>query len=466
VIDECQCSLTRPLSQESMLSERSLLLAERSVPRYTSYPTAPHFTDAIGPDAMRTWLDSLDPTASLSLYLHVPYCRSICHYCGCNTKAARKDKPLDEYAGLLKREIEMLARATRARQVKHIHWGGGTPSQLGAGRLREVAEALASSFNLSQVAEHAIELDPRYVDEDLAQTLVAMGVNRVSFGVQDINPRVQQAIGRVQSVERVEHSVSLVRAAGIEAINIDLMYGLPHQTEAEVRRTAQWAAGLKPKRLAIFGYAHVPWMKKHQNLIDTASLPGAGERLAQAAAARDELERAGYVAIGLDHFADPQDPLAVAARDGTLRRNFQGYTTDCADALLPLGVSSIGYLPQGYVQNAPDMGGWKRAVEAGEFSTVRGLALSPGDRARASVIERLMCDFAVDFGDIAREALGSHDALDDAIAPLDALANDGVVEREGRMVRVVPAAQPFVRLAAACFDSYLQSERARHSVAV
>lgn len=449
-----------------MLSERSLLLAERSVPRYTSYPTAPHFCADVGAGEMRDWLGALDRDAKLSLYLHVPYCRSICHYCGCHTKAARKDGPLAEYAELLAQEIRLLGAASPARGVTHIHWGGGTPSLLGPARLRALAKDLREAFDLSAIIEHAIELDPRFVDEALAEALAEMGVNRVSFGVQDINENVQAAIGRIQPVAQVEEAVRLIRAAGISAINLDLMYGLPHQSEADVRRTARWAADLKPGRLAIFGYAHVPWMKKHQQLIDAAALPGAGERLAQAAAARDELERAGYVSIGLDHFATPEDTLAIAAKAGTLRRNFQGYTTDSADALLPLGVSSIGFLPQGYVQNASDMGAWKRAVEAGHFATVRGLALSPGDRARAAVIERLMCDYAVDFGVIADDMLGSDHALDDAIAPLDALALDGVVIRRGRRIEMTMAARPFVRLAAACFDTYLQSERAKHSVAV
>lgn len=446
--------------------QRSLVLAERAVPRYTSYPTAPHFSDAVGETQMREWLGALSPGTALSLYLHVPFCKSICHYCGCYTKAARKDGPLASYAETLASEIRLLAGASPARLVKHIHWGGGTPSQLGAARLRALADELASGFDLSNIAEHAIELDPRFVDEELAATLAAMGVNRVSFGVQDINAKVQKAIGRVQPAEGVERAVALIRAAGISAINLDLMYGLPHQTEDDVRRTAQWAAGLAPGRLAIFGYAHVPWMKKHQRLIDAVALPGAGERILQADAARDELVRAGYAVIGLDHFARPDDALAIASRNGTLRRNFQGYTTDSADALLPLGASSIGYLPQGYVQNAPDIAGWKRAIDAGRFATVRGLALSPGDRTRAAAIERLMCDFAVDFGAIAAAQLAARDALDDAIAPLEDLQRDGVVVLNGRRVEMTEAARPYVRLAAACFDTYLQRDKARHSVAV
>ena len=453
-------------SAKNASTERSLVLAEKSVPRYTSYPTAPHFSREVTGAQMRAWLGSLTARSTLSLYLHVPFCKSLCHYCGCHTKAMRQEAPLDSYAATMVQEIDLLAGAMRSKRVEHIHWGGGTPSQIGATRLAILSQRLHNHFDLSGVREHAIELDPRFVDEELAETLARIGVNRVSFGVQDINPRVQMAIGRVQSAEKVEQSVGLIRKAGIDAINLDLMYGLPYQREEEVRSTARWAADLAPGRLAIFGYAHVPWMKKHQQLIDAAALPGAGERLAQAAAARQELERAGYVSVGLDHFAKPDDTLAVAAADGSLRRNFQGYTTDVADALLPIGVSSIGYLPQGYVQNAADTAGWRRAIEAGEFATVRGLDLSAADRARAAVIERLMCDYAVDFGALAHGMLGAEDAMDDAMAPLDELQADGVVVRRGRRIEMRKAAQPFVRLAAACFDSYLQHERARHSVAV
>ncbi|MGE3246761.1 MAG: oxygen-independent coproporphyrinogen III oxidase [Beijerinckiaceae bacterium] len=444
----------------------ALILAERSAPRYTSYPTAPHFTPAVGPEQARTWLGDLPAGATLSLYLHVPYCRAICNYCGCHTKAALRDEPLGAYARWLDMEIALLARASAARRVTHIHWGGGTPSLLGPARIAGLMVRLRESFDLSKLSEHAIELDPRHVSEELAAALAKAGVNRVSLGVQDMHPHVQKAIGRVQPPEIVEASVAVLRAAGISAINLDLMYGLPYQSTEDVRRTVRWAASLDPARLAIFGYAHVPWMKKHQRLIDAATLPGAGMRLEQAAAARETLVAGGFDAIGLDHFARPGDPMAIAAKNGSLKRNFQGYTTDAADAVLPLGVSSIGRLPQGYIQNAPDIGNWSRAIEAGRFATVRGVAFSGDDIARAEVIERLMCDEAVDFGAIAEKHFGAAGAFDDAISQLDQLASNGVLERAGRRIALTQAGAPFVRLAAAAFDSYLAANAARHSVAV
>ena len=446
------------------MTETALILAERSAPRYTSYPTAPHFAP-MGDEAARGWLAALPAQASLSLYLHVPYCSAICTYCGCNTKAVRRSEPLDAYAATLEQEMALLAGATGARRVTHIHWGGGTPSLMGPERLLRLRAALGQFFDLSNVTEHAIELDPRTVDADLARALAEIGVTRASLGVQDLNDHVQRAIGRVQPLEIVEAAVGHLRDVGIAAINLDLMYGLPEQSVADVRRTAALAAQLRPSRLAIFGYAHVPWFKVHQKLIDSAALPGAAARMAQAQAARETLEAAGYVAIGLDHFARPDDDMAVAARAGDLHRNFQGYTVDAAEALLPLGASSIGRLPQGYVQNAPDVAGWRRAIEAGRLPVAKGCAFSSDDLLRASVIERLMCDFAVDFGALAREA-GDEAALDDAIAQLDVLAQDGVMVREGRTVRVTEHGQPFVRLVAAAFDAYLDKGAARHSVAV
>lgn len=444
----------------------SLALAERSAPRYTSYPTAPHFSKSIGDAQTRLWLASLDPQASLSLYFHVPFCEVICAYCGCHTKAVRQEAPLESYAQTLKREIALMADATRARRVTSIHWGGGTPGILGPSRITAIVSVLRDHFELSDATEHAIELDPRILDADVVEALAAVGVTRASLGVQDLNAHVQEASGRIQPYETVARAVELLRGAGITAINLDLMYGLPKQSVEDAARTASLAASLDPQRLAVFGYAHVPWFKSHQKLIDAAALPGAGERLAQAAAVRDTLEDAGFEAIGLDHFARPDDPLAIAAREKRMRRNFQGYTIDAADALLPFGVSSIGRLPQGYVGNATDLAGWRRAIESGRFATTRGVECSREDIARADLIERLMCDFEVDYGALAARHGYAEDFFDAAQSSLDALWNDRVVDMQGRHVHVTERGKPFVRLVAAAFDAYLQTSPARHSSAV
>lgn len=439
----------------------SLALAERNVPRYTSYPTAPHFTAAVGPEIYRDWLAALPLEATLSLYLHVPFCTELCFYCGCNTRAVRKREPVDAYAERLLAEIAMLD-GLAGRKLTHLHWGGGTPSILGPQWLETIAARLASRFDLSALKEHAIELDPRRLDKTLVRSLKAIGVTRASLGVQDVSPHVQRVIGRVQPFELVERAADWLREAGIVNLNVDLMYGLPAQTAHDVARSAALAASLGAQRMALFGYAHVPWFKTNQKLIDEASLPGLAARLEQAQVAADTLCGLGYQTVGLDHFALPGDELAVAARAHTLRRNFQGYTCDEADALIPLGASAIGKLPQGFVQNAPDLAGYGRAMAAGRFATVKGLALSDEDRVRSGIIERLMCDLEVDLATIDGGAARFTRELE-ALAPL---ADEGLVRIEGARVMVSERGRPYVRIAAAAFDAYLAASQKKHSVAV
>jgi oxygen-independent coproporphyrinogen-3 oxidase len=435
-------------------------LAERNVPRYTSYPTVPHFSPAVTASTYRQWLSDLPDTATLSLYIHVPFCTELCHYCGCNTRAVRKRGPIDAYAERLLDEIAVLAPLA-GRKLTHMHWGGGTPSILGPQWLETVAARIASQFDLSNMKEHAIELDPRRIDRALVRSLKKIGVTRGSLGVQDVSPHVQRLIGRVQPFELVERSVERLREAGIRNLNIDLIYGLPGQGVPEVARSAELAAGLGAQRMALFGYAHVPWFKTHQRLIDEAALPGLSERLKQAEVAAETLSGLGYARVGLDHFALPDDELAVAARESRLRRNFQGYTTDESDVLIGLGASAIGKLPQGFVQNAPDLGGYTRAVGAGEFPIVKGLALSEEDRLRGSMIERLMCDLALDLN-----VYGGVDRFADELSQLQPLADEGLIAIDAADIRVTDMGRPFVRIAAAVFDAYLATGQKRHSIAV
>jgi oxygen-independent coproporphyrinogen III oxidase len=438
----------------------SLAFAERNVPRYTSYPTAPHFSAAVGADTYREWLAALPQDATLSLYIHVPFCTDLCFYCGCNTRAVRRREPVDGYAERLIDEIRLLDGVI-GRKLTHLHWGGGTPSILGPHWLETIAAELASRFDLSGLQEHAIELDPRRLHKPLVRTLAAIGVTRASLGVQDVSPRVQQAIGRIQPFELTERAADWLREAGIVDLNIDLMYGLPTQTARDVARSAEVAAMLGADRMALFGYAHVPWFKTHQRLIEEASLPGPAERIEQAQAAAEMLTGMGYQAVGLDHFALPDDELAVAAREHRLHRNFQGYTTDEADALIGLGASAIGKLPQGFVQNAPDLGGYERAVEAGRFATVKGIAVNDDDRLRARIIERLMCDLELDL-----DAFGGAERFGDEIDGLKPLADEGLLELDGARVTVTENGRPYVRIAAAAFDAYLAAGQQRHSIAV
>jgi oxygen-independent coproporphyrinogen-3 oxidase len=441
--------------------DMTLTLAERNVPRYTSYPTAPHFSAAVGAKTYAAWLAELPEASTLSLYLHVPYCRELCLYCGCTTKAVRRHAPVEAYAERLKQEIDLLGAAIGGRRVVHLHWGGGTPSILGAETLIAIADRISATFDMNDIAEHAIEIDPRRVTPELASALGRIGVTRASFGAQDFAPHVQQAIGRIQSFQEVEAAIEAVRAGGVANFNIDLMYGLPRQTVGDVIHSAELAASLAPSRLALFGYAHVPWFKPHQKLIDEDTLPGAAERMAQMRAAAETLAQCGYLRIGLDHFALRGDDMQRAARAGRLHRNFQGYTTDEADALIGVGASSIGRLPQGFVQNAPDVGSYFRAIDAGQFATARGLALSADDRLRARVIERLMCDLAVDL-----DAEGGETDFSAELAAVDALSESGIVRRHGRHIAMTEKGRPFVRLVAAAFDAYLAKNQKRHSVAV
>lgn len=439
----------------------SLALAERSVPRYTSYPTAPHFSAAVNAEVYRDWLAALPATATVSLYIHVPFCTELCHYCGCHTKAVRKREPVEAYAERLLDEISLF-QGLSARTLTHIHWGGGTPSILGPALLETIAAKIASLFDLSQLKEHAIELDPRRLDRSLVRSLKAIGVTRASLGVQDVSPHVQHAIGRLQPFDMVERAAEWLREAGVKNLNIDLMYGLPTQTAADVARSAELAASLAPQRLALFGYAHVPWFKANQKLIDEKALPTVAERLEQAKIAADTLTGLGYQAVGLDHFALPDDELAIAAREHRLRRNFQGYTTDEADALIGLGASAIGKLPQGFVQNAPDHASYARAVEAGRFATVKGLALSNEDRVRAGIIERLMCDLALDLNAVEGGAARFANELE-SLKPLEEAGL--LVIRNGRL-SMTGRGRPFVRIAAAAFDAYLTTGQKRHSLAI
>lgn len=344
-----------------------------------------------------------------------------------------------------------------------MHWGGGTPTALGPDAIRSLGDELRSRFEVAPDAEIAMEVDPRVLDDALADALAAAGVNRASIGVQDFSPSVQKAVNRLQPFDTVAAAVDRLREVGIDHINFDLMYGLPLQSPASVVENVDRAVTLGPQRMALFGYAHVPWMKPHQRLIKENQLPDGPARWAQFAAAAERLQRHGYVWIGLDHFARPDDPLAKAAAGGTLRRNFQGHTSDTASLLVGIGPSAIGSLPQGYVQNTPDFGTWRDAIERGEFATARGVALSQDDRLRRHVIERLMCDFAVDLREAAELFGLPHPAFDLDTVRLDELAADGIIARDNDRLRLTEKGRPLVRVVAAAFDRYLTPAADRHT---
>ncbi|MDZ3837702.1 MAG: oxygen-independent coproporphyrinogen III oxidase [Rhodospirillales bacterium] len=440
---------------------------DRAVPRYTSYPTAPHFRPMADDATYRTWLAGLDPAQPLSLYFHIPFCDEMCWFCGCYTKIVNRYEPVRQYLDALEAEIALIADALPGPfRAQHLHWGGGSPTMLEARDWLELTARLRGAFTLTPDAELAVEIDPRDATEEYIAALGEAGVNRASIGVQDFHPDVQTAVNRHQPFAVVERVCGWLRRHGITAINLDLMYGLPHQTVKRVEAMVDLAVRLEPARVALFGYAHVPWMKSHQRLIDEAALPGTAERWRQSAAAGRRLQEHGLVPIGLDHFARPDDPLAVAAAHRRLHRNFQGYTADAAATLLGLGASAIGSLPQGYVQNLMPLKDYREAVFSGRLPVARGLALGDDDRLRAEIIERLMCDLAVDAAAICERHGAEPAVLDPAMAALGPLAADGLIEVEGRRIAVTEAGRPFVRLAAAAFDAYLGTGKARHSRAV
>jgi oxygen-independent coproporphyrinogen-3 oxidase len=436
--------------------------AGANVPRYTSYPTAADFTPMIGSSDHAAWLGDLDPRESLSVYLHVPYCREICLYCGCNTKMAHRVDVVARYRSALEREIEIVASVVKERPaVARLHWGGGTPSILGLDGLQSVVGALRRHFPFDAGFEHAIELDPRYVAAGLAEGLAELGITRASLGIQDINPLVQAAIGRLQPLVMVEAAVMRLRRAGIGNLSFDLMYGLPLQTLESIRKTCASVAALSPSRIACFGYAHLPRLKANQRRIDETELPSQDQRIDQADLIASELARHGYVKIGIDHFARPGDTLAVAAASGKLHRNFQGYTDDDHRVLLGLGASSISTFAHGFVQNIADVPKYVRAIEAGSLATVRGCRCDAGDRHRAAIIEALMCHFEVDLDSIAPV----HD-FDEELAMLAPMQREGLVEINGRKLIVADAGRSVVRGVAACFDTYRRPHSAQFSTAV
>lgn len=382
-------------------------------------------------------------------------------------KLATRDAPIAQYAETLLKEIALLADHLPDRlSISHLHWGGGTPTALVPDDLERAMNMVRQHFIVTPKAELAIESDPRTLSEDMIARIGALGFNRASFGVQEFDPKVQKAINRIQPPEMVARSVDGLRAAGVANINFDLIYGLPHQSVETLLDTIETCNDMRPNRIALFGYAHVPWMAKKQRLIDEAALPGPEARLEQATAAAEALVKAGYVAIGLDHFALPTDSMARAAKAGTLRRNFQGYTTDPAESLLGVGATSIGRSPSGYVQNLTETGAWARAVQAGQLPIGKGIGISADDKLRGHVIERIMCAGIVDLNAAGRKFGAPKNWYTNQLDDLSALQNDGLLTFHNGRLEVTEKGAPLIRVIVSIFDAYLVASPTRHAVAV
>lgn len=433
-------------------------------PRYTSYPTAVQFTPDVDAATYRGWLAELPADEAVSVYVHVPFCARLCWYCGCNTRVVNSHGPVADYVGYLQNELTLLGAALPSRlPASAVHLGGGTPNMLSVDELDVVFGALGDVFRLTPDLEVAAEIDPPGLTRDWVFAAARHGLNRASLGVQNLSPQVQAAVNRQGSLDEVARCVGWLREAGVGSINLDLMYGLPHQTVGNTLETIDQLLSLHPERLALFGYAHVPWMKSHQQLIDETALPGATERLDQSEAAAERLIAEGYVRIGLDHFALPTDELALAQAQGRLRRNFQGYTTDAARTLIGVGASAISNLPQGFVQNIAQELGWRAALTAGDLPIARGAPLTQEDRFRAEIIERLMCDFSADLpGICARHGRTLADLAGD-LARLEPLERDGLVAFDGGRLTVVGEGRLVIRTVCAAFDAYFTAQEGRHS---
>lgn len=449
------------------MSDELIRRYAKPVPRYTSYPTAPHFHTGVQNAIYVDWLHDLPASTPLSLYMHVPFCDRLCWFCGCHTKQVLRYDPIAAYLPVLHKEIETVARHLDGRgHVASLHLGGGSPSMLHPADLIALAAHVRANFSTSADLEFSIEIDPNDMTDDRYDAFAAAGVNRVSIGVQDFDPKVQKAINRPQTFEATRAVVEGMRQRGVGSINLDVLYGLPHQTTETIERTIDLALSLNPDRLALFGYAHVPWMKTHQKMIDEAALPGVAERFRQSQVAAARIVAAGYEVIGIDHFGRPDDGLAIAARNGALHRNFQGYTTDRAPALLGFGASAISSLPQGFVQNITATGEYIRAVTAGGLAVARGIELDDDDRLRAWVIERLMCDFAVPVNEMLTRFGHEADAVLQEMRYSALCDGDDLVRFDGETYAVTDRGRPFVRSIASTFDTYLAGGAGRHSVAV
>ncbi len=438
------------------------------VPRYTSYPTAPHFTDEVGGKNHADLITQRDNSQPVSLYFHIPFCEKLCWYCGCSMKVVNSYSPIERYVKLLIKEIGLLAKNAQQRlEVSHIHFGGGTPTVLEPKDTALLFAAIAEHVTVLPDAEIAMEGDPRTMTLAKAEAYKKAGVNRVSFGIQDFDAKVQKAINREQPFELVNAVLEDCRLAGLERINIDLMYGLPHQNIQNFEDSIDKALSLRPDRVALFGYAHVPWMKKHMKLIPDDLLPDSELRMELFDLAAGKLEKAGFVAVGLDHFVRDDDPMAQAFERNQLNRNFQGYTTDLATDLIGLGVSSISsFAGRGYTQNIVSTTEYENFIEKREFATYRGIVMSEGDVLQGEIIKQIMCYYCVDLQEEAEKMGMALEKVEYKTALLEAMAEDGVIAFDGVKLTIAENARALVRVVASAFDSYFMASEKQHSKAL
>jgi oxygen-independent coproporphyrinogen-3 oxidase len=435
---------------------------DRSGPRYTSYPTADRFAADFGPEDYAAAAARSNVTGGpLSLYFHIPFCNTVCFYCACNKIVTKDRSKAAPYLRRLHREIELQsALFDPERPVTQLHWGGGTPTFISREEMAELMRVTGEHFRLldDDSGEYSIEIDPREADAETIAHLRQLGFNRISLGVQDFDPRVQRAVNRMQSREQTVAVIDAVRANGFHSLSLDLIYGLPHQTVASFATTLDQVIELQPNRLSVFNYAHLPERFKPQRRINEEELPSAAEKLDILRMTGEKLAAAGYVYIGMDHFARPDDSLAIAQREGHLYRNFQGYSTQADCDMVAMGVTSIGQIGETYSQNSRDIDEYYAAIDAGQIPIVRGIELTEDDRIRRAVITQLMCHFSLYFSAVDLVwRIRSRDYFATEIAELRAMAEDGLLELDGQGIRVLPAGRLLIRNICMVFDAWLRA---------
>lgn len=435
---------------------------DRPGPRYTSYPPAPVFTSQYGPEEQSAAIGLVEASPEnqdLSLYFHIPFCDTLCYFCGCTTVITHNRARISEYILTLKREIDLFAgRLNDGRRVVQMHWGGGSPTYLTPGEILNLGSHIRRSFRFAEDAEVSVEVDPRDLTIEHLSALRNVGFNRISVGVQDFDPAVQKAVNRVQGEELTSRVIDWSRDLGFSSLNVDLIYGLPFQTVSSFEKTLRRIADLSPERIAVYNFAYVPRIKPHQRVISPGDLPSPEEKLELLCSTIGILEERGYRYIGMDHFSKPGDELAVAQREGTLRRNFQGYSTRAGSDMYGFGMSSISHFGPFYAQNTKSLQEYRTAIESGNFATHVGYRMTPDDRLRKLVIMRLMCDLALDTVDVGKRfEIDFDDYFHDSLRELGPLQEDGLVVRKGGLLSVSPAGRLFLRNIAMCFDAHLAS---------
>jgi oxygen-independent coproporphyrinogen-3 oxidase len=448
-------------SERFQITEDFLARYNRPGPRYTSYPTAPVWQENFGPrDLEQVFADADAARTPLSLYMHLPYCESLCLFCACNVVISRDKSVVPPYLATLQHEIERFAGSvSRDREVVQFHWGGGTPTYLEPAQMEDLFGFARERFTFSPGAEIGIEVDPRVTTHAHLETLHKLGFNRLSLGIQDFHPEVQETIHRVQPYEQTRDLIETARTLGFESINVDLIYGLPYQTARRFRETVAQVLTLAPDRIAMFSYAHVPWLRKQQGAFAT-KLPEGMEKFGIFCAGLQTFLDAGYLYIGMDHFARPTDELAVAQRNRTLHRNFQGYTTKAGADLYGMGVSAISSIGTAYAQNHRDVPGYSNAIAGGGLATMRGYRLSEDDRLRRAVISRLLCHTVIRKREIEDEfGIAFDDYFSAELSQLEPFVADGVVELDRDEIRVTWLGRIFIRNVAMAFDTYLERQK-------